>query len=505
MGVQGLRERISSTQEVASQQLNSTAKELRDAARLINPLVPAPRVPAVPQADAGAVTDPLASRALRIAELPQLLSLHDSLPVDERSNAPMAVESLSLEAAVDKGLRHHPDVQAAKARHESFRHTTRAALGALLPLAEGRAAVGSGTLQSVQPSETRHRKEGTVTVRQAIVDLPAVREHSRQSTLQQAAELQWQAAVSNVSQDIASNYLQALQARITLTLAGRHERELARVLDIVTERANGGGTSQAERSRVQARVASARAQMADARATLRGALRRLAVQIGESPAQLALALPASLDIPNTVEAAVLDAQTYNRELLASRTEAKASAFEALAYRARMMPKLEVEMTHARASNPGGAEAYTRDTRAMMVLNWQLYNGGADMAQQRAALEREREREFRSDELRMRLAQDLESAYASLEAVSTRYASLREELAANLSVAAAFNTQLVNGNRPLLDVLDTYQRLHANRLELASLVLGEVQNHVRVAHMTGRLGATAVAALSTRAPQAPKEP
>jgi adhesin transport system outer membrane protein len=434
-----------------------------------------------------------------------LLSLHDTLPVDERSNAPLPTTALSLEAAVDKGLRRHPEVQAARARYESFRHTTRAALGALLPQAEGRAAVGTGTLTSVSPSETRHRKEGTFTVRQTLLDVAATREHSRQSALQQAAELQWQASVSNVSQEIAANYLQALQARITLTLAARHERELARVLEIVTERANGGGTSQAERSRVQARVASARAQMADARATLRGALRRLSVLTGDSPTQLAMALPASLDIPATVEAAMQDVDVLNRELLASNTEAKASAFEALSYRARMLPKLELEMTHTRATNPGGAEAYTRDTRAMVVLNWQLYNGGSDMAQQRAALEREREREYRGQELRLRLAQDLEAAYASLESVTPRFAALREELAANVSVAAAFNTQLVNGNRPLLDVLDTYQRLHANRLDLASLVLGEVQNHVRVAHMTGRLGATALASMNVRSPQPLKEP
>ncbi|MFN9450357.1 MAG: TolC family protein [Rubrivivax sp.] len=498
-GVLAVREQLSSAEEAAGKLAKNSARELRETSRVLNPFAAGPRLPAVPAADPGAIVDPLASRALRIAELPVLLSLHDTLPVDERSNAPLPTPALSLEAAVDKGLRRHPEVEAARARYESFRHTTRAALGALLPQAEGRAAVGTGTLTSVSPSETRHRKEGTFTVRQTLLDVAATREHSRQSALQQAAELQWQASVSNVSQEIASNYLQALQARITLTLAARHVRELARVLEIVTERANGGGTSQAERSRVQARVASARAQMADARATLRGALRRLSVLTGDSPSQLAMDLPASLDIPPTVEAAMQDVDVLNRDLLASHTEAKASAFEALSYRARVLPKLELEMTHTRATNPGGAEAYTRDTRAMVVLNWQLYSGGSDMAQQRAALEREREREYRGQELRLRLAQDLEAAYASLESVTPRFAALREELAANVSVAAAFNTQLVNGNRPLLDVLDTYQRLHANRLGLASLVLGEVQNHVRVAHMTGRLGVTALASMHVRSP------
>jgi outer membrane protein TolC len=55
------------------------------------------------------------------------------------------------------------------------------------------------------------------------------------------------------------------------------------------------------------------------------------------------------------------------------------------------------------------------------------------------------------------------------------------------VVDAFKAQLVGGNRPLLDVLDAYQRLHSSRLELAGLVVNEVQNHAKVAHLTGRLG------------------
>jgi adhesin transport system outer membrane protein len=36
------------------------------------------------------------------------------------------------------------------------------------------------------------------------------------------------------------------------------------------------------------------------------------------------------------------------------------------------------------------------------------------------------------------------------------------------------------------VLDAYQRLHQSRLDMTALVLGELQNQVKVAHLTGRL-------------------
>jgi outer membrane protein TolC len=146
----------------------------------------------------------------------------------------------------------------------------------------------------------------------------------------------------------------------------------------------------------------------------------------------------------------------------------------------------VELSHARAINASGSESYSRDTKAMLVVNWSLLNGGTDLAQGRAAAARMREKQWQADDLERKLAQDLEATYASLDSVAERYTALREELVANRSVVAAFQAQLVGGNRPLLDVLDAYQRLHQSRIDLAQLVLGEVSNHAKVAHITGRL-------------------
>jgi adhesin transport system outer membrane protein len=97
-----------------------------------------------------------------------------------------------------------------------------------------------------------------------------------------------------------------------------------------------------------------------------------------------------------------------------------------------------------------------------------------------------EKQLRADDTQRKLDQEVEAAYAALDAVNERYAALREELQANRTVVEAFKAQLVGGNRPLLDVLDAYQRLHQSKTDIAQLVISEVQNHVKVAHLTGRL-------------------
>lgn len=431
---------------------------------------------------------PLQARTLRLGELPGLLGVADQLPLGDAAPQPGQDGSrpISLQLAIDLGVQHSLEVQAAAARRESFEQTAVAARGALLPRVDGRVAVGTGQLDSVSPAERRARKDGSLTLRQALFDLPAEREVQRQDVLGASARLQWQAAVSSASLQVSSNYLQALQARITLELGASHERLLGELLDYVSRRADAGGTSIAERDRVKARVANARAQQADARANLRSALRQLATLIGEAPAQLALDMPGALAVPLDAAAALGEARLANRDLVASRTEAEAVALEARAQRARFLPRVELELSHNRAVNAGGIDSYSRDTKAQLVVNWSLLNGGTDLAQGRAAAARMREKQLLSDDLERKLGQDLEASYASLDAVAERFAALRDELLANRSVVDAFQAQLVGGNRPLLDVLDAYQRLHQSRLDLAQLVLGEVINHAKVAHITGRL-------------------
>jgi adhesin transport system outer membrane protein len=467
--------------------LDSSWQGAREIAEMVNPFASAPRTPALPAKAADATAG--GSPALRIAELPDIVGLPLALAVDERNAVPApGQQPTMLQAAIDQGLTLSPGVKAAQARLASFRHDERAAFGSLLPKAEGRAAIGSGRAEGDQATDARPRRQGSFTVRQTLLDVPAQREVSRQQALAVGAELQWQAEVSEVSAKVAATYLDALHARINLALAQRNMMQLERLLRIVETRTNPASNEAVESHRIQARAADARAQVAQSQTVLRSALRRLHAMTGDRAKALGMAFPESLNIPRDVETARADARRLNRELLAAKADSVAAAYEALGHRARLLPTLELELTHTRATNADGLPGHERDTRGMLILNWQLLNGGSDMARQRAALAREKEREFRAEDLQLRVDQELESAYAALDNVAARFAALREGLIANASVVSGFEHQIANGQRPMLDVLDAYQRLHSNRLELAALVLSEVQNRVQVAHLTGRLGA-----------------
>jgi adhesin transport system outer membrane protein len=426
-----------------------------------------------------------AARIARIGELPTLLAVTSALPLGA-DGKPATGRALSLAQAIELAVNRSLDVQAFAQRRESFAQTALAARGSLLPHVDLRGAKGRGQLESNDPKLLSYRKEATLSVKQTLFDIAARTEYQHQGVLAAAADLNWQAAISNASLEVSSAYLQALQSRLTIELSRDYEVLLGELLTYITERANAGGTSTAERDRVRARVANARSQMADARANLRASLRNLQSLIGEEPAGLAVDLPVNLGIPTAADEARTEAHASNRDLIAARTEAEAARLETNGQYARHLPKFDLEITHSRALNASGAPSYSQDTKAMLVANWSLYNGGTDQAQARAASARMQEKQLRADDTQRKLDQEVEAAYAALDAVNERYAALREELQANRTVVEAFKAQLVGGNRPLLDVLDAYQRLHQSKTDIAQLVISEVQNHVKVAHLTGRL-------------------
>jgi adhesin transport system outer membrane protein len=428
----------------------------------------------------------VAERSTRVTELPGLLSLPDTLPLKETADPALSGAATSLQQSIEAGVANSLEVKAAMARREAGRQGVLVARGALLPQLEARAGAGTGRLGSVYPAEDRHRKEGNITLRQALFDAPAWREVDRQHLLSDATELQMEAATSAAALETATAYLQAVQARTSLALGTEYEKMLGTLLTLVTDRAQGGATSLAERDRVRARVANARSQMADARANLRAAQRNLAILTGSAPEVLVVGVPTLLTVPVAADDARSEAHLFNPDLYSARLEAQAIGQEAHTARGKLLPRLDAELSHSRATNSSGSPGYQRDTKGMLVLNWALLNGGSDIAQQRGALARQKEKQLRADDIERRLDQEIEAAYAALDTVDDRYAALKDELAANRTVVDAFRSQLVSGNRQLLDVLDAYQRLHQSRLDMTALVLGELQNQVKVAHLTGRL-------------------
>jgi outer membrane protein TolC len=417
--------------------------------------------------------------------LPTVLPTHPGLPGRPAEPVPDGAALRLYDAAVGTA-RQSPEVTAAELRLESFGQTRRAAFGALLPQVTVRTAGGRGITRSVEPTAILYRLDAMASVRQSLIDRPAGMEVQRQDLLTGSATEQLRDADSKALLDGGLAFLGVLQARVGLSLGEQYETRLAELARYIGERAAAGGTSQAEADRLRARVANVRSTLADTRAQLLSALRNMERLYGDVPPALSMAGVQAIHVPGGDDEAVAAALLGNAELAAARLEITAAGLERGIARARTSPKLEFELTHTRARNASGTPGETNDIKGMLVLSLNAYDGGTSSAQAGAADARRRELEARATATERRLRFEIQSAYANLEASSQRFVSVREELEGNQRVVQAFQAQLVGNGRPLLDVLDAYQRHYQSQLDLTQVLVATAQSQWRLAHLIGSL-------------------
>lgn len=439
-------------------------------------------------AQAPAATD--ASTGL--SRLAEVLKLPSTIPVvlDKGDMLPHAVpgaSALDLRDAAVKAREASLEAEAARHRLDSFRYTRNAALGALLPRMELREGVGRGRLSSVDPILFSRREEQSLTLRQALFNEAARQEWVRQSTLTRSAAFQLDSAINDNLLDTGAAFLATTQAAVNVQLSVEYSAMLDDLFRYVNERAKAGGASVAERDRVLSRVTNARTQIADGRAVLAVSLRTLERLVDRPVTAVSLADPGlGALFPSERDRARQLASSANPDLAAANVEREAADVERRGYRARALPVIEVEASTNRNRNVGGLENFTKDSRVIFTATWSLLNGGADYAQMRAATSRRDELDARARDTERRLHQEVDNALTNLASSKRRFSTVSEEVAINLKVVEAFRAQLVEGNRPLLDVLDAYQRYHQSRLDLAQIAVAEGQAMLRVAHFTGQL-------------------
>ena len=452
-----------------------------------NPPAAAPRVSAPAGLPAPAASTPSpALRTPRLSSLPELLGVPNLLPLEPAAGAPGGAQPMTLTNAVRRGLDNSLDVEAARYRFESFNQTRRAARGALFPKLDLRAGSGVGRLESAESPQTLERVDTALTLKQPLWDTPARKEWQRQKVLTGSVAIQLDGTRSAAALEVSAAYLQVLQTRLSTELSQDYEKLLEELLRYIDARTAAGAASPADQDRVKARVANARAGIADSKASGKVALLNLRRLVGEEANAMMFVLPSGLQIPADPLAAKDVARTRNHDLLAFAEETKAIQLEYEGQRGRFEPRAEIEVSASKSRNISGSVAVSRDAKVMLMVTVPLLNGGVDVAQMRATTARLREQQARAANVERKLAQELDAAYANLDSFDTRYVAAREELSANAAVVKAFREQLTGANRTLLDVLDAYQRFHQSKLDLLQLAVGETQTQLRVAHLTGGL-------------------
>jgi adhesin transport system outer membrane protein len=155
------------------------------------------------------------------------------------------------------------------------------------------------------------------------------------------------------------------------------------------------------------------------------------------------------------------------------------------------PRVEARVRSGVGHNFDGVQDQKRDTSASLVMNWNLFNGGADVARVRQATALLNQAADARDKSCRDTRQVAAIAFNDVIRLQEQMGSLERNVSASEKARDAYRQQFEIGQRSLLDVLNAENELFAARRALVSadhdLAVAKARTHASLSGLVGALG------------------
>lgn len=289
-----------------------------------------------------------------------------------------------------------------------------------------------------------------------------------------------------VGLSIVESYLEVLRQRQLLDIAEFNVREHRSIMKQIDDGIRAGRQTQADGEQIRSRLASARAAEASTREALRFAESEYKREVGDLPGNIEMPLPPYEALESDVEQEVMKSLSYSPTLDIFASDIEVAYAEARGTRSTQYPQVDLQLNGRTGSDLGGNEGSDTSASALVVMNWNLYRGGADIARAREFNHRHQQSKEARTEAARTLENDVRQTWASMVAAGERAARFSEQAAANSKVVTAYKDQFGLNRRTLLDVLDSQNELFVSRSDTVNAEFLELFAVYRLLALKGEL-------------------
>jgi adhesin transport system outer membrane protein len=369
----------------------------------------------------------------------------------------------TLPEAVRESLLTHPEVLLNRAQTITNKQAIDVAKGAYFPSVDmtggyGREWTASPLTQDLEGDNSilLKRREFNIAVVQNIFSGGAiVGEVNRNRFLFQAQRLRTVSVANDMAIQVTEAYLDVLLQRQLVALNVRNLAEHTRLEGLIEERSAAGISRHAEVYQGRTRVALAESNLISARSNLRKARIQYKKLVGSWPLRLHTVLtPPTNCMPKTVESGV-ELGVRHHPLMKSATadinEARSQYHIATG---NMYPKVDAVYSVGRNQNLDGLQGHNNDNLTMIRFSYNLFKGGADVANIKKAASVVQEAIEKRYKVMIEVAEKVRLAYNSWDESSKRSKSLAVYASASLKTRNAYLEQFKIGERTFLDLLNT---------------------------------------------------
>jgi len=409
-----------------------------------------------------------------------------------------AAEAGSIVDTVRAALDTNPEVAQVRADRKAVDEELRQARARWLPSLDLRAAAGpershnSNTKDpfSGDDSELLFRSEAELRLSQLLFDgFETQGEIERQRARVDSAARRVEETAEFIALDAVEAHLEVLRRARIVELNEANVAEHKRILDKVRRLQRAGRLDIADVRQAEARLAAAQANLASARGRLADARATYQKVTGTKPENLIASEPPAAGLPKTADQAAASASVANPSVLIAAVDVDVAAAELKKARAGYYPRLDAELSAGLADNAGGISMATNQQSALLVLRYNLFRGGADIAREREAFHRVNEARAVLAKKRRQAEEDARMSFNALETARARTAALEDKTEAQRRTRDAYEAQFKIQKRSLLDLLDAENELFLARVALTTAQFTERFAVYRLLAVTGDLLAT----------------
>ncbi|UDM16421.1 TolC family outer membrane protein [Vogesella sp. XCS3] len=258
------------------------------------------------------------------------------------------------------------------------------------------------------------------------------------------------------------------------------------IYEQILQRVTQGVGRRVDLEQIAGRLALAESNLVNELSNLNDVSARYARITGEAPAN-ELKLPGlNLGLIPPANDLMVLADKNNPSLQAARAFYRAAEAEIDVRRGAFSPTLDLRANKAATTNKDGVKGRTNEQAIELVVNMNLYRGGADRARLASATERRDEAEALGVKACRDMRQQVSIAYNDSVRISSQLESLRQHQLSTEKARDAYRKQFDIGQRTLLDMLDSENELFESRRELLNAELNQQLATYRVLGESGRL-------------------
>jgi len=291
----------------------------------------------------------------------------------------------------------------------------------------------------------------------------------------------------NVALDIVQSYISVLKQRKLTELALLNVSAHENILSQIRERHDSGVGRRSQLQQTEGRVARAYASLIAQQNNLRDSVTQLHFVIGRY---------ADPDLLHEIEFPVLPSATLNElidvalishpALQVANYNINASRFDYKRSQASKYPNVSVELATEAGYDIGGVVGNKQETRVVLNLTYNLYNGGATKARQQQKISTLYEKKDFYAKVRRQVINTLRLAWVGDNSLTKQLSYLDLHVLKANETVASYREEFFIGQRNLIDLLDAENELNTATSQRTETYYDSLSARFRIYEGIGQL-------------------